>query len=166
MMTDNPEPDANMTPEDGGKIAPRAEGAGEATPASPASIIPPEIADKLPTHVRETLEFGMMTMGAGPHPLAQHINSEHISKLIDNAEQESIRQDTQSKRKIDDGKHTRLTASVVGILLVIILGAFLCFIPKDRVEVFQEFGKDAVILIAGGIGGYGWASKKFHEGDE
>lgn len=130
------------------------------------SIIPPEIANRLPPQVRETLEFGMTMMGPMPNPIAQQITSEHIAKIIDNQEAASARRDRQQTAEVADRRHARTLSCVAGVTVLIVLGIIWGLLPNGRLDSFKEIAKDAVILIAGGFGGYGYAYKKLSEKKE
>lgn len=58
-------------------------------------VIPPEILEQLPPHMRETISSIGIFSSPMQNPLARKITSEHIDKIIDNDDKDASRRFTQ-----------------------------------------------------------------------
>jgi hypothetical protein len=113
-----------------------------------ASVIEPEVLEKLPPEVRRVLEFGM-GMFSTPvfHPVTKKINEGHIDKLLDSSEKDS-------QREYKD----RMWGRCFGILYALIgvgLFVFVTMYLSDDKELYRDLLTKVIIFFGGGGLGYG-----------
>ncbi|KPK74372.1 MAG: hypothetical protein AMJ79_14350 [Phycisphaerae bacterium SM23_30] len=111
--------------------------------------IPPEVLEKLPSHIRESFQAMMVMSGQVPHPLISKLEPEHIHKIIDATEKDNQRdfQDKLSSRK----------SNLIWLLVicVFILAVFALFIFSKNTDLVVPIGT-ALLGFAGGFGsGFG-----------
>jgi hypothetical protein len=125
-------------------------------PKSPAEElgIPAEILEGIPAEARQIIERSLSlsifgSIGRQP-PFADKVTSDHITKVIDNAEKDSLR-DSEAERRIH-----WMTFGVV-IALFVFVGVLL-FAPNPT-PLAQDVIKVAIGLVTGGLAGYGLGRK-------
>ena len=86
-----------------------------------------------------------MSSGPAPHPLFSKMNTEQVGKIIQNVENESVREheDRMSSRRWN-------FAALVIVLIFILLLAAGC-LWKDKLEYIAPI----ITALIGGVGGYG-----------
>jgi len=117
--------------------------------------IPQEILDKLPPEDRVRIEksLSIMTMGSfrRHNPLEKITTSEHLTKIIDNADKES------------DREYRDKQISRIFVLLYIIIAAIvfvgLTYLLKNNPEMFKLVIPPITTLIAGSFAGFGFGYK-------
>ena len=109
-----------------------------------------EVLQNLPEDVRKVMQIGfsMQRFGAMPSPLAEKINPEHITKMLDIIEKDGDRayQDNSSSRNFT------LVYVLIFVAFFIFLTIFL--VDKDK-DLYQEIIKLIFAFIGGAGSGYG-----------
>ena len=115
---------------------------------------PPESHENLPLEMKKVVETHMLSMhGVGPaaHPLADKLNDEHISKILDIA-----------KRNNDLARKDRKESRWFAMFCVAGAVAFLVFLTmylaKSHAEVYEELLETIIALLGGFGGGFGLKS--------
>lgn len=154
-------------PSDENKPLDAPNGASAAEPEIPPrpSMIPPQLAERLPPELRHSVEATMSFMSGSFNPMAAQVTGEHIHKVLDQAERDSSRAYQHRTEVLRDQKHGRICAYVGGAAIFVLLVGARIFIPKDKLDSFNEVAKAAGFLVAGGFGGFGVAMKRM-SGDD
>jgi hypothetical protein len=115
-------------------------------------IIPAEVMEQIPKEAqpivrRAISSFGMQVMGQVPHPnpLVEKITSEHVGKIIDYAEKESVRDSEERK----SGR--KYTFAVFVVITVVFAGLLVFFAVRKETDMVINL-LIAVFSLAGGFG--------------
>jgi amino acid permease len=102
-------------------------------------------------HVKSTMQALMMTSGSSSI-FADKLNTEHLTKIIENKE----RQDEREFRTSRDNKVFILVCLLIVFAFVLIF--CLCF--KNDIDMIKTIVIPVISIIIGGLGGYGLGYKK------
>lgn len=145
-----------------GKEAGESSSGQEPNKLSLPDVLPPEIMKQLPKElqdkVRESLTMSMTMMEGSiprPFPLADKITSEHVGKIIDHVENESIRD---SKQRGSDRWFI-----LVGFLVVVAFFAGMSYLFRNSTELMMNMIIALVSLVGGFGAGYGFAGFRHKE---
>ena len=86
------------------------------------------------------------------NPLSEKINTEHISKMLDIAEQDN-------EREFEDTKLSKLYNLITLIIILVFLGFITVFLGNKDLSTYQDIIR-ILIIFGGGFGaGYGYKSR-------
>ena len=94
----------------------------------------------------------VLTRSSLPGSLSNKINTEHISKMLDIAEQDN-------EREFKDTKLSRLYNLITLVIVLIFLGFITVFLGNKDLSTYQDIVR-ILIIFGGGFGaGYGYKSR-------
>jgi hypothetical protein len=119
-----------------------------------SDIIPAEILSQLPPEAQRIISVQLMQMRGGrppgPSPIAQKLSPEHITAIIQNGENESVRDFTLAKI----GQNTRRIGmgAVIAVITIILIYAG---VTKDK-----DLSEKIIFASISAIGGYGYGKSE------
>ncbi len=118
-------------------------------------LIPDHILRELPSPAREIIstQLSVGVQGRMPNPIASKLTPEHIDKIIDQDENEAVRQHKQVNTQ---------RVFTLGYTLLSILAFFILYIVigKDDPALFKEIITYFATFCAGFLGGWGYQALK------
>jgi hypothetical protein len=119
-----------------------------------SDIIPAEILNQLPPEAQRIISVQLTQMRGGlphgPSPIAQKLSPEHITAIIQNGENESVRDFTLAKI----GQNTRRIGmgAVIAVITIILIYAG---VTKDK-----DLSEKIIFASISAIGGYGYGKSE------